>query len=97
MNEYTKIKGEIEKDIEWFKKNIGLEDVYCFAQQSFIAAEYFLAQLADWVDVEEECTMDKTFNFWCKNVLGLSVFRRENPDYCGGINVKIKEEHEVEE
>lgn len=67
---------QYKSDVEWLKRNIPPEQIYDFAEQSLMAATFFLAQWDDWVDLDEECDKSPVAKAWISNVLKLRHARQ---------------------
>lgn len=94
MNEYEKEKHieKFEKNVQWLKKNVAPDDIYEFAEQALMAADYFIGELSSWIDLAEEGEKDKVFGLWLKNVIGMRVIRDRNMQGVIDTSMKCKDE-----
>lgn len=81
------------KNVQWLKDVIPPEDIYQFAEQALMASDFFISELSDWVDIEEEAKRDKALSFWLKNIVGIRVLRDQG--FQGKIDITIKHLDEV--
>ena len=69
------LKQKFEKNVEYLKRNIPPEDIYIFAEQTYMATLFFLNKWSEWVDLQEEATKDPVTRKWVRNILGLLASR----------------------
>lgn len=75
MVEESDLENKFHRDVDWLYKNIPPDEIYVFAHQSFLAAEYFLWQWSQWVNVIEEAKKDSLTNLWVQNIVGVKLLR----------------------
>jgi hypothetical protein len=94
MNEHDKAKHmeRFEKNVQWLKKNVAPDDIYEFAEQALMAADYFIGELSSWVDLVEEGEKDRVLGLWLKNVIGMRVIRDRNMQGVIDTSMKTKDE-----
>lgn len=86
-------KKEFKKNVEFLRNNIPKDEIYEFAEQCLVAAEFFLFKWSQWVDLYEETEKDEIVHVWVSNVIHIRQLNEEN--YTGGINTKLRNEHEL--
>ncbi len=68
-------KEEVQKkfndNVEWLKKNVPPDDIYLFAEQTKMAAAYFIRRWAEWVDLKEESGNDPIAQQWLTRISAL--------------------------
>jgi len=79
--EIEKYQKKFEERVIWLSENIPPDDIYCFAQQMLLAAEYFIYRLNDQIDVREYMASDIDMNNWVKMVLGISASQMSNKNF----------------
>lgn len=78
---------EFEENVTWLRGNVPPDDIYEFAEQAVMAAEVFLDELNELIDLEEACEEDENLKSWVNNIYGLRMLKQQN--YMGGLNVSI--------
>ncbi len=86
------IRAKFDQNVEYLKRNIPPDDIYLFAEQTFMAAVYFMYKWSDWVDVSDECEKDMVAMKWVTNILGFMVCQNENQDIQLDLNIRSVEE-----
>lgn len=66
-------KEKFEKNVAYLHKVIPPDDIYVFAEQTFMSALFFLSKWAEWVDLQEEAEADPVVKKWAKNILGMQM------------------------
>ncbi len=74
------LKKLFEKNVDYLKRNVPPDDIYLFAEQTHMAAMYFLHKWAEWADIEEECQDNLVARKWVTNILGLQRMKEQNID-----------------
>ena len=57
------------KNIEFLQKTIPPDDIYVYAEQTFIAALFFIYRLKECINFEEEMKKDPTLRKYATNIL----------------------------
>jgi hypothetical protein len=91
MNEKEKKQhiDKFNKDVAWLKANVPRDDIYEFAEQALMAADFLIGRLNEWVDVVEECEDDKILEAWVKNIMGIRILRER--ERYGFIDTELKD------
>ncbi len=71
---------KFEKNVAYLRHNIPPDDIYEFAEQTFMAAQYFLFRWQEWVDLPEEMEKEKMADVWIRNIIGFSKVRDSGED-----------------
>lgn len=74
------ILKKFESHCEYLRRNVPPDDIYPFAEQTHMAAMFFLHKLDKLIDVKAQCKIDPSFRQWVNNILGLVVCRDQNVD-----------------
>lgn len=74
------MKAKFEANIAYLKRNIPPDDIYMFAEETFMAALFFLHKWSEWVDINEEGKHDPVVKKWVCNIMGLLKCRDEGLD-----------------
>lgn len=85
------LKEKFEKNVDYLKRNIPPDDIYMFAEQTFMACMFFLQKWGDWVDLNEECKNDPISNKWIRNIIGLQMCRDKEQDIELDLDLKSVE------
>jgi hypothetical protein len=64
------MKLKFEKNVDWLKRNIPPDDIYMFAEQTFMSALFFLHKWNKCGNVQEEFENDEISRKWISNILG---------------------------
>lgn len=75
-----KLYDDFEKNVAYLRKNIPPDDIYCLAEQTFMAAVFFMQRWNDWCDIEQEMKDNPIADKWVNNILGFYLARLENKD-----------------
>lgn len=86
------MKEKFEKNVEFLKKNIPPDDIYLFAEQTFMAALYFIYKWSEWVDIHEECLKDPVAKKWISNIGGFQMCKDQGDDVQLDLNLESVEE-----
>jgi len=62
-------------DVEWLKTVVPPEEIYIFANQVLLGAQYFMSRWSDWVDIDKECKLDRETKAWVMNLAGVYKLR----------------------
>jgi hypothetical protein len=73
-----------DDNVRWLRQHVPMDDVYEFAEQTIMCAEYFLANLNGVMDLGSKMQNDKIFAGWVKNLVGIRAIKEQN------INISIK-------
>ncbi len=84
------IKALFEKNVEYLKRNIPEDEIYEFAEQTFMAAVYFIYRWNDWVDINEECLKDEIAKKWVTNIMALLRCKEKNIDIDLDLDLDLK-------
>lgn len=85
------LKAKFEKNIEYLKRNIPPDDIYLFAEQTFMATLFFIHKWSEWVDVNEECLADSLAKKWVTNIIGLQMAKDKEIDVNLDLDLKSVE------
>ena len=88
------MKAEFEKNVQFIQRNIPPDDIYIFAEQTFMAAMFFLTKWSKFVDVLEECEKDPVTKKWVHNLIGLQIFKDQGIDFSLDLDLKSLEPDE---
>lgn len=83
-NEIAKAKAEIKKrfefNVNYLRRNVPPDDIYEFAEQTRMAAMYFLIKWQEHADLRREVLDNESSRKWIANILGLDRCMANNQD-----------------
>ena len=88
------MREEFEKNVEYLRRNVPPDDIYIFAEQTFMAALFFLYKWSEWVDVNEESRKDPIIKKWVANIIGLQRCKEKGVDIDLDLDIRSVEEDE---
>lgn len=91
------LKLKFEKNVEFLKRNVPPDDIYLFAEQTFMATLFFLHKWSEWVDINEECLKDPVAKKWVTNIVGLQMCKDKEQDVNLDLDMKSIEDGPEEE
>jgi hypothetical protein len=71
---------KFEKNVDYLKRTIPPDDIYLFAEQTFMAALFFMHKWAEWDDMEDAMKTDPVTYKWIMNILGFQAMKDQNMD-----------------
>lgn len=80
------------KNVQWLRENIAPDDIYDFAEQALMAADFFIGELSNWVNLAEEGEKDKVLALWVRNVVGMRVMRDQKAKMMIDMTLKSVDE-----
>ena len=86
------LRQKFEKNVEYLERNIPPDDIYMFAEQTFMAALYFLKKWSETTSLQEEMKADPVTHKWINNILGLCHCRENEEDISLDLNLDSVEE-----
>lgn len=78
---------QYRKQVEWLMERVPRDDIYDFAQQMIISAEYILACLGEHANVQKIMDTDPIMKQWIDNVMSIHFMKESG--YTGIINTSI--------
>lgn len=90
MSEPKVSAEEYTKNVKWLREHVAPDDVYDFAQQAVMAAEFFIGRLHQHIDITEEVKTDPMLYHWITNIYSLSKMKVEG--FKGIVNVNWRED-----
>ena len=69
-----------EKNVGWLRRNVPPDDIYDFAEQTYMAALYFMQRYSYEVDFAKELKNNPITKKWAGNLAGLLRYRDEGRD-----------------
>ncbi len=88
------MKVKFEKNVEFLQRNIPADDIYIFAEQTFMAAMFFLQKWGEWVNISDQCKDNAVVNKWVNNIVGLHVCKEGDLDISLDLDLKSLEPDE---
>lgn len=79
MNKEDLLK-KFEKNVDYLQRNIPPDDIYVFAEQTFMAALFFLHSWSEVVNLEQEMKEDPVVRKWINNILGFQAMKDKDQD-----------------
>lgn len=90
MNKEDWLK-KFEKNVAYLQKNIPPDDIYVFAEQTFMSSMFFLSKWSDWIDIEEEMEKDPVVEKWVNNIVGLQKLKDLGQDVNLDLNYEERQ------
>ena len=82
-------REKFEERSLWLRERIAPDDIYDFAEQTIMCAEFFLMKFINYVELEKEMRKDKVLDVWVKNIVSIRFLK--NSGASGGkINTELK-------
>jgi hypothetical protein len=88
--EIETVKKHYEENVRWLRDHVAPDDIYDFAQQTLMAAEYCILQLHRLCDVVAQMEKDNALKHWIGNITCINELKKSN--YGGIIDVSLKED-----
>ncbi len=88
------MREEFEKNVNYLRKIVPPDDIYEFAEQTVMAAMFFLKKWGEWEDINSACDEDLVIKKWVLNIVGLIKCRNENIDINLDLNLDSVESDE---
>ncbi len=85
------MKAKFERNVDYLKRNIPPDDIYMFAEQTFMATLFFLYKWSEWVDVNAECQADPIAKKWVTNIIGMQRCKDDDMDVDLDLDMKSVE------
>lgn len=86
------MKQKFEKNVDYLKRNIPPDDIYMFAEQTYMATLFFLHKWSEWVDINEESEKCPVVKKWVTNIVGLQMCKDKEMDVNLDLDMKSIEE-----
>ncbi len=86
------MKEKFEKNVEFLRRNIPPDDIYMFAEETYMAALFFLHKWSEVQDINEECKKDVVAMKWVRNIMVFQVYKDQNIDVQLDLNLKSVED-----
>ena len=90
--EKEKLMAEFVANVQYLRDNIPPDDIYEFAEQALLSAEFFILRWAEWVDAFEECEKCGLTKLWFQNVIGLKALQSVNQKAKVKLDMEIHED-----
>jgi hypothetical protein len=89
------IYKKFENNVSYLQRNIPPDDIYVFAEQTFMAAMFFLSLWSEWVDLDEEVEKDPVVKKWATNIIALQKMKDSNLDVQIDLNLDGRRDSEI--
>ncbi len=80
------------ENIEYLQRNIPPDDIYVFAEETFMAALFFLYKWSKLENIQEQCENDPVSRKWVNNILGLQRAREASIDVSLDLGIESVED-----
>jgi hypothetical protein len=91
MNKEELLK-KFERNVAYLERTVPPDDIYLFAEQTFMAAMFFMHKWTKLIDVEEEAKNDPIARKWMSNIMGLVISREKDEEIQLDLDLKSVEE-----
>ncbi len=88
------LRQKFEENVQYLQRNIPPDDIYVFAEQTYMASLFFLHKWSKCVDITAECKADETASKWVRNIMALLEARDKGIDINLDLDLKSLEEYE---
>lgn len=65
-------------NVRWLRTHVAPDDIYEFAQQAIMAAEYFVGKLHEATDLNQAIQKDKMMFHWINNIFSIAKMKEDN-------------------
>ena len=79
MNKEELLK-KFEQNVNYLKRNVPPDDIYMFAEQTFMVTLFFIKKWSEWVDLNEEADKDPITRKWLTNIIGMQICKDKEFD-----------------
>jgi len=94
MDEDEEAKKKVEQEyldgVKWLREHVAPDDVYDFAHQSLLAAEYFIYKMYVEMDFHEELKKDRLFANWIHNVTAIQKLKDDGFHGILDVNYRLE-------
>lgn len=91
MNQ-EEMRVKFEENVQYLQRNIPPDDIYIFAEQTYMATLFFLKRWSSLVDIEEEMQKDFVTKKWVTNIMALLHLRDNKIEMQLDLDLKSIEE-----
>ncbi len=81
-----------EKNVEFLRRNIPPDDIYLFAELTFMASLYFLKKWSNYTDINKECEECEVTKKWVSNIMLLLHCKENDTEVNLDLNLKSVED-----
>lgn len=78
---------KFEENVDYLRRNIPPDDIYIFAEQTYMAAMFMLHKWSLWEDIAAEMARCAITEKWVKNLLNLAFVRENKIDIPIDLNM----------
>lgn len=82
------LRKKFEANVLYLRRNIPPDDIYMFAEQTFMAALFFIHKWSEWENITEDMKRDPVSNKWVRNIVGLQMSRDKGEDLTLDLDLK---------
>jgi hypothetical protein len=83
---------KFEENVAYLQRNIPPDDIYLFAEETLMAALYFMHRWSKKEDINTVCKEDEVARKWVSNILGLQRLREKALDVDLDLGIDVMEE-----
>lgn len=65
--------NKFEERVEWLQRNIAPDDIYAFAQQALLGAEFMIYKYNEEVNIGIEMEKDSVLKDWVSNIMSVKT------------------------
>lgn len=78
--DHEELIERFNKNVEYLQRNIPPDDIYAFAEQTFMAAVYFLSRWSNVQDLNQVVKEDSIAKKYVINILGFKKLKEKQVD-----------------
>lgn len=82
------MRERFERNVAYMQRNVPPDDVYIFAEQTLMAATYFMQRWAEEVNITNEMRRCSVADKWVRNILAYSRLRDSGKDLNLDLNLE---------
>lgn len=86
------IAKKFEENVEYLRRNVPPDDIYIFAEQTFMSALYFLSRWHEHVNLQQEIKENDVSKKWISNILFFQECKEKKVDVTLDLNLDFYSE-----
>lgn len=86
------MRAKFEKNLQFLQRTIAPDDIYVFAEQTFMAALFFIHKWSNCVDINIECNIDPVVKKWVTNIMMFQEAKDIDEDVQINLNLESLED-----
>lgn len=83
------LMAKYEKNVAYLQRNIPPDDIYAFAEQTFMAAMFFMWKWSQWEEISEAAKQCEITKKWMTNILSVHELKEQGKDVELDLDLKF--------